>query len=124
MSKRNEMSEGSVCQSKKGNREKGEKEQNMKTERFHCPYPGCTRSFADLWRLKVHYRAAPGIRGSGKERGHGSELNACPKCHTELRPGKHHVKCNITNNFKKHGIRKKYKHKLKTIPLFHTHVCT
>lgn len=22
-------------------------------ERFFCPYPGCKRSFAELWRLKV-----------------------------------------------------------------------
>lgn len=22
-------------------------------ERFYCPYPNCTRSFAELWRLKV-----------------------------------------------------------------------
>ena len=25
-------------------------------ERFYCPYPNCTRSFAELWRLKVYYR--------------------------------------------------------------------
>jgi hypothetical protein len=43
-------------------------------ERFKCPYPGCKRSFAELWRLKVHYRAPPDVRGSGKERGHGQEL--------------------------------------------------
>ena len=24
-------------------------------ERFYCPYPNCTRSFAELWRLKVNY---------------------------------------------------------------------
>lgn len=24
--------------------------------RYHCPFPGCKRSFAELWRLKVHYR--------------------------------------------------------------------
>ncbi len=23
-------------------------------ERFYCPYPNCTRSFAELWRLKVN----------------------------------------------------------------------
>jgi hypothetical protein len=24
--------------------------------RYFCPHPGCKRSFAELWRLKVHYR--------------------------------------------------------------------
>lgn len=54
---------------------------------------GCNRSFAELWRLKVHYRAPPDVRGSGKERGHGTELKFCPKCGKELKPGKHHVGC-------------------------------
>lgn len=54
---------------------------------------GCNRSFAELWRLKVHFRAPPDIRGSGKERGHGQELQYCPKCGQELKPGKHHVGC-------------------------------
>ncbi|DBB00091.1 TPA: hypothetical protein ACH3X1_013944 [Trebouxia sp. C0004] len=62
-------------------------------DRFYCPCPGCTRSFAELWRLKVHYRAPPDVRGSGKERGHGTELQFCPKCGKELKPGKHHVGC-------------------------------
>mmetsp|Transcript_27268 Transcript_27268/g.59617 ORF Transcript_27268/g.59617 Transcript_27268/m.59617 type:complete len:523 (-) Transcript_27268:320-1888(-) len=62
-------------------------------ERFYCPFPGCNRSFAELWRLKVHYRAPPDIRGSGKERGHGTELTHCPKCGKALKPGKHHVGC-------------------------------
>lgn len=62
-------------------------------ERFYCPFPGCNRSFAELWRLKVHYRAPPDIRGSGKERGHGTELTHCPKCSKALKPGKHHVGC-------------------------------
>ncbi|KAK9806818.1 hypothetical protein WJX72_003738 [[Myrmecia] bisecta] len=62
-------------------------------ERFHCPFEGCTRSFMELWRLKVHYRAAPDVRGSGRERGHGMELEACPKCCQVLKPGKHHVGC-------------------------------
>ncbi|GFH15568.1 protein TIC 21, chloroplastic [Haematococcus lacustris] len=35
------------------------------SDRFFCPFPGCNRSFAELWRLKVHYRAPPDIRGSG-----------------------------------------------------------
>lgn len=61
--------------------------------RFYCPYPGCNRSFAELWRLKVHYRAPPDVRGSGKERGHGTELKYCPKCNKELKAGKHHVGC-------------------------------
>lgn len=26
------------------------------SERYYCPYPNCKRSFAELWRLKVHYR--------------------------------------------------------------------
>ena len=30
----------------------GKQEKNP--DRFYCPYPGCTRSFAELWRLKVH----------------------------------------------------------------------
>jgi hypothetical protein len=62
-------------------------------DRFYCPHPGCNRSFAELWRLKVHYRAPPDVRGSGKERGHGTELAFCPKCGKDLRPGKHHVGC-------------------------------
>eukprot|EP00210_Caulerpa_lentillifera_P000553 g534.t1 len=63
------------------------------SDRFHCPYEGCNRSFAELWRLKVHYRASPDVRGSGKERGHGTELAFCPKCGAELKPGRHHVSC-------------------------------
>jgi hypothetical protein len=61
--------------------------------RWYCPYPGCKRSFAELWRLKVHYRAPPDVRGSGRERGHGTELTHCPKCGKGLKPGKHHVGC-------------------------------
>ena len=57
------------------------------------PKQGCNRSFAELWRLKVHFRAPPDVRGSGKERGHGQELQYCPKCGQELKPGKHHVGC-------------------------------
>lgn len=26
------------------------------SSRYHCPFPGCKRSFQELWRLKVHYR--------------------------------------------------------------------
>ena len=26
--------------------------------RFYCPYPGCKRSFAELWRLKVSVMSA------------------------------------------------------------------
>lgn len=63
------------------------------SDRFFCPYPGCQRSFIDLWRLKVHYRADPDVRGSGRERGHGRELPACPKCHVTLERGRHHVNC-------------------------------
>jgi hypothetical protein len=65
-------------------------------ERFKCPYPGCKRSFAELWRLKVHYRAPPDVRGSGKERGHGQELAQCPQCGARLLPGKHHIQCSGT----------------------------
>ena len=63
---------------------------------FYCPHPGCSRSFAELWRLKVHFRAPPDERGSGKERGHGTELKLCPKCGEELKPGKHHVGCAVS----------------------------
>lgn len=62
-------------------------------DRFYCPFPGCNRSFIDLWRLKVHYRAASDVRGSGRERGHGLELPACPKCGKVLERGRHHVNC-------------------------------
>lgn len=41
----------------------------------------------------MHFRAPPDVRGSGKERGHGTELKFCPKCGKELKPGKHHVGC-------------------------------
>ena len=58
-----------------------------------CTPAGCKRKFASLWRLKVHYRAPPNERGSGKERGHGVELPICPACGEELEPGKHHNKC-------------------------------
>jgi hypothetical protein len=67
-------------------------------DRFYCPYPGCKRSFSELWRLKVHFRAAPDIRGSGKERGHGRELDVCPKCQLELKPGRHHIGCSTRRN--------------------------
>lgn len=63
------------------------------SNRFFCPYPNCNRSFIDLWRLKVHYRADPNVRGSGKERGHGKELPLCPKCNKSLERGRHHVNC-------------------------------
>ena len=63
---------------------------------FYCPHPGCSRSFAELWRLKVHFRAPPDERGSGKERGHGTELKFCPQCGKELKPGKHHVGCAVS----------------------------
>ena len=56
-------------------------------------HAGCKRKFASLWRLKVHYRAPPNERGSGKERGHGVELPICPACGEDLEPGKHHNKC-------------------------------
>jgi hypothetical protein len=62
--------------------------------RFHCPHPGCKRSFVELWRLKVHYRAPSDVRGSGKERGHGAELPVCPRCWQILSAqGSHHTNC-------------------------------
>ncbi|CAG9466466.1 unnamed protein product [Pedinophyceae sp. YPF-701] len=80
-----------------------QKAQRDDASRFHCPFPGCTRSFAELWRLKVHFRAPPDVRGSGKERGHGRELDRCPKCAEELKPGKHHIGCSASrkNNKRK-----------------------
>ncbi|KAK9808171.1 hypothetical protein WJX73_004798 [Symbiochloris irregularis] len=68
-----------------------EKSQERNPNRFYCPYPGCKRSFAELWRLKVHHRAPPHIRGSGRERGHNVELKACPRCHEDIVVGKVHV---------------------------------
>lgn len=44
----------------------------------------------------MHYRAPPDVRGSGKERGHGTELEFCPKCNKDLKPGKHHVGCSAS----------------------------
>ena len=35
------------------------------------------------------------LAGSGKERGHGRQLTACPRCYTKLRPGTHHVVCKV-----------------------------
>lgn len=61
--------------------------------RWRCPHPDCNRSFAVLWRLKVHYRAPVDARGSGVERGHGMELSHCPKCNAEFQEGRHHVNC-------------------------------
>lgn len=63
------------------------------SERFFCPHAGCRRSFAELWRLKVHCRAPPDVRGSGRERGHGEELKHCPRCQASLQAGRHHVGC-------------------------------
>lgn len=60
--------------------------------RYLCPYPGCSRSFQDFWRLKVHFRAPPNARGSGVERGHGIELPICPVCKTDLNGVRYH-KC-------------------------------
>jgi len=61
--------------------------------RFYCPHPGCRRSFVDLWRLRVHHRADPDSRGSGKERGHGAELPFCPKCRATIYEGRKHMNC-------------------------------
>ena len=61
--------------------------------RFCCPFPGCDRSFAHLWRLRMHYRTPPELGGPDEERGHGSELPACPKCSSTLVLGKHHGDC-------------------------------
>ncbi len=48
---------------------------------------------AKIIQMQVHYRAPPDARGSGKERGHGCELQQCPKCEKELKQGRHHVGC-------------------------------
>lgn len=40
----------------------------------------------------MHYRAQPGARGSGVERGHGQELPVCPLCQAKLDDVKYH-KC-------------------------------
>lgn len=63
------------------------------SDRFYCPWPGCKRSFAELWRLKVHHRSSASSRGSGVERGHGVEVEHCPRCQAPLLPGRHHVGC-------------------------------
>lgn len=76
---------------KRGKREKQAKPKDE--TRFNCPYPGCDRSCAELWRLKVHFRAPPDNKGSGVERGHNAELEYCPRCFTKLEAGKHHVGC-------------------------------
>lgn len=41
----------------------------------------------------MHHRAEPNVRGSGRERGHGTELTYCPKCGEDITPGKHHIGC-------------------------------
>jgi hypothetical protein len=58
-----------------------------------CPR-GASRNPTRLRRApRPIRRAPPDIRGSGKERGHGTELSHCPKCGKGLKPGKHHVGC-------------------------------
>jgi hypothetical protein len=52
----------------------------------------CSCLLLPLCRLKVHYRAPPGGRGSGVERGHGEELPHCPLCLASLDDVKYH-KC-------------------------------
>jgi hypothetical protein len=37
--------------------------QTKDPSRYHCPFPGCKRSFQELWRLKVHYRFVPSLVG-------------------------------------------------------------
>lgn len=37
-------------------RASGHQGQQKDPSRYHCPFPGCKRSFQELWRLKVHYR--------------------------------------------------------------------
>lgn len=48
-------------------------------ERFYCPFPGCNRSFAELWRLKVS-------EGGGDASGPADILDACARralsCHS------------------------------------------
>lgn len=52
---------------------------------IHAP-EGCNRSFAELWRLKVHYRAPPDIRGSGK-----FTMSSCGWGRTGVWNGRAHV---------------------------------
>lgn len=72
-------------------RHAGQGRRGKDPERFYCPWPGCKRSFAELWRLKVHHRAPPHIRGSGRERGHNVELTHCSRCHEQLVAGRVHA---------------------------------
>lgn len=58
---------------------------------FACPYPGCRRSFSELWRLRKHHRA-PDLPGMG-QRGHDSELTHCPRCMEPLKPNTAHIGC-------------------------------
>lgn len=58
-----------------GERDEPQQAADKQSDRYYCPFAGCTRSFAELWRLKVHYRAPPDVRGSGKERGHGQGID-------------------------------------------------
>lgn len=58
---------------------------------FHCPYPGCNRKFYELARLKEHHRAPPDR--VKKAKGHGKELDKCPKCGEMLEKGKRHFGC-------------------------------
>lgn len=60
---------------------------------YCCPWPGCRRSFPELWRLRQHFRAPTTSCGSGKGLGHSTELKICPKCGGKFKPGRHHVKC-------------------------------
>ncbi|KAL4437085.1 hypothetical protein ABPG75_004224 [Micractinium tetrahymenae] len=83
-------------------------------DRFYCPHPGCNRSFAELWRLKVHFRAPPDVRGSGKERGHGTELQFCPKCGKDLRPGKHHVGCSAGKSAPRQAAKRQRQQQMST----------
>ncbi|EFN59000.1 expressed protein [Chlorella variabilis] len=100
-------------------------------DRFYCPHPGeamgapsegpgaaaahgCNRSFAELWRLKVHFRAPPDVRGSGKERGHGTELKFCPKCGKDLRPGKHHVGCSAGKSAPRQAAKRQRQQQMST----------
>ena len=67
-----------------------------------CCRPGCCWVLGSppSYRMPLHFPSAvlPCRAGSGKERGHGRQLTACPRCYTKLRPGTHHVVCkNLTD---------------------------
>lgn len=49
------------------------------SERYYCPYPNCKRSFAELWRLKVHYRCGGARQHNKKGMVPGPCADACSR---------------------------------------------